>query len=168
MPDGFVPLEAFFAREAIVEPAVRNPVDVEIPPAGPPVREEVLVDERYGDVDAPAAVRRFHAALADALDAALDGLLRAVARDVLGRELALAPADVAVIADAALKRYAADFPVRLRAHPDDVTLLAGLNLAVTADRELRRGDVAIDVRSGTIDASLDARLERVLESMTRA
>jgi len=37
-----------------------------------------------------------------------------------------------------------------------------------ADPTLHRGDVAVDVVAGTIDASVDARLEWVLDSMTVA
>ncbi len=168
MRDGFVPLDVFFRQSTIAEPVAGNAGRDEIPSAGLPVGEEKLVEKRDGGVDAAAAVRRFHAALTDALDAAVDELLPAIAREVLGRELATAPADLAAIAGAALGRYEADSPIRLRAHPGDTAALAGLSLAVIADSKLRRGDLVIDVRSGTIDASVDARLGRVLESITGA
>ncbi len=108
-------------------------------------------------------VRRFHAALADALDLALEGLLRDLACDVLARELSLAPADVAAIAARALARYANDSPLRIRVHPEELFRLDGFEVPVVADSELRRGDVAIDVRCGTIDAGLGARLQCALE-----
>jgi hypothetical protein len=108
--------------------------------------------------DALGAVRRFRASLADALDAARDTLLHDVACDVLGRELRLAPADIAAIVTRALERYANDVPVRVRVHPSDVSFLADCTVNVAADSKLRPGDVAIDVRAGTIDASLGARL----------
>lgn len=111
-----------------------------------------------------AAVRRFRAALCDALDAALDELRRAIARDVLARELRLAPADVAAIAAGALERYAGERPLRLRVHPDDAAALATGDLNVVADAGLRRGDVAIDLHAGTIDATLGARLACVMEA----
>jgi len=108
--------------------------------------------------EALAAARRFRASLADALDAARDTLLRDVACDVLARELQVAPADVAAIVARALERYANDVPVRVRVHPGDVSFLADCTVNVAADSTLRPGDVAIDVRAGTIDASLGARL----------
>jgi flagellar biosynthesis/type III secretory pathway protein FliH len=168
MLDGFVPLHVFLHRAAAADSACEDAGEATSPAAGAGLVDEMQVEERRGVFDALAAARRFHAALADAADAALDNLLRNIACDVLGRELALAPADVASIVAAALERYAADSPVRLRAHPDETSALGGFNLAVIADRGLRRGDVAIDVRAGTIDASLGARLEHVLDSAIEA
>jgi flagellar biosynthesis/type III secretory pathway protein FliH len=158
MAEGFVALDAFL-REA--SPSV--------------IASEVASAGEYGD-EAPhvrneacpcagafSEIRRFHAALADALDFALEGLLRDVACDVLARELSLAPADVAAIAARALTRYANESPVRLRAHPEEIGHLAGINVPVVADSGLRRGDVAIDLQCGTIDAGLGARLLCALE-----
>lgn len=162
--DGFVPLEAFFRRPARDErepaPASANAPECE---STDPPGETAAVEMS----DALAAVRRFHAAIADAVDAAVDDLLRDIACDVLARELALAPADLAAIVAAALERFAADSPLSLRAHPDDIAALDGFEFAAIADPNLRRGDVAIDVRSGTIDAGLGARLECLLEAMRR-
>ena len=104
-------------------------------------------DEACPCAGAFSETRRFHAALADALDVALEGLLRDVACDVLARELSLAPADVAAIAVRALARYANESPVRVRMHPEEISRVAGMNVPVVADSELRRGDVAIDVRA---------------------
>jgi flagellar biosynthesis/type III secretory pathway protein FliH len=155
MPDRFVPLDEFFRRPAPDEsaPAART----ETPPAQAPA------PERANEVaEALAAVRRFRAALADAVAAALDELLRDIACDVLARELTLAPADVAAIAAGALERYAADSPVSVRVHPDECSALSGLDLTAIGDPGLRRGDVVVDLHSGTIDASLGARLEYLL------
>lgn len=159
MAEGFVPLDAFLREcEPAAPPAGVPAARIENSGASPQPREEAC--ECAG---ALASVRRFHAALADALDFALDELLRDVACDVLARELTIAPADVVAIAARALARYAAESPVRLRAHPDEIACLTGMNVPVTADSELRRGDVAIDLRAGTIDASLGARLLCALE-----
>ncbi|MGA8533588.1 MAG: FliH/SctL family protein [Candidatus Tumulicola sp.] len=162
MPDGFVALERFFRQAAAPSPAGES---AESPP---PAEMESSDEEPAGGssaaiADVLAAARRFYAALGDALEAAVDELLRDIACDVLARELALAPADVASIAAAALRRYAATAPLRLRAHPEETGALEGLELPVVADAGLRRGDVVIDVRAGTIDASLGARLEHVLD-----
>lgn len=159
MPDGlgFVPLDAFLRQ---LQPADRTPADpsteraAESPPPGA---------EPCPCAGALAAARRFHAALADALDVALEGLLRNVACDVLARELSLAPADIAAIAARALAQYAGESPVRIRVHPEETFLLDGAEIPVVPDCRLRRGDVAIDVECGTIDAGLGARLLCVLE-----
>ena len=158
MPEEFVPLDEFFRRSP-----------PEVSPSGPtqsqrpsPADEAAAEPARCGFADALAAARRFRAALADALEAATGELLRDIACDVLARELELAPADVTAIAATALERYAADCPVSLRAHPDETAALATFGVAVIADPTLRRGDVALDLRDGTIDASLGARLDCVL------
>jgi len=165
MPESFVPFEIAFAplpaRVADPAPAGISAADgseaksaaTECAGLAPPDLDEAL-----------AEVRRFRAALADALDAQLSQLVCDVACEVLGRDLQLAAADVAAIARDALERFAADVPLRLRAHPHDAGSLASLELPVVADAALRRGDLAIELRSGTIDASLGARLEALLAS----
>jgi flagellar biosynthesis/type III secretory pathway protein FliH len=116
-----------------------------------------------GDVeDALAAARRFNAALADALALSLERLVRDIACDVLARELLLAPCDVAAVAARALQRYAGEGALRLRVHPGDVAACAALEVPVVGDGSLRTGDVILDVRCGSIDASLGARLETLL------
>lgn len=158
MADGFVSFDAFL-RQA--QPAVQT---LALPNAGdrvdepPPVRVEPCPC-----AGALSEVRRFHAALADALDVALEGLLRDVACDVLARELSLAPADVAAIAARAVTRYASESPLRIRVHPEELFRLNGMEVPVVADSELRRGDVALDLQCGTIDAGLGARLLCALE-----
>lgn len=154
MRDAFVPFEIAFAPPPDGVPEAASEIEiVELPvTTALPERSDVL-----------AEVRRFRAALADALDAQLREIVREVACEVLGRELRLAPADVTAIATGALERYAADGPLRLRAHPLDARALETLELPIVADGALRRGDLTIELRSGTIDASLGARLEALLE-----
>jgi hypothetical protein len=147
MPEAFVPL----AQHVRAEYAPVAPVP-EPEPASAPVAA------------ASHAVRRFHAALADALAAAKDDLLRDLACSVLARELALAPADVERIAIALLARVRDERPVRVRAHADDVSALAHIGVPVEVDERARRGDLTIVLRYGSIDASLGARLADVLRT----
>jgi flagellar biosynthesis/type III secretory pathway protein FliH len=162
MHDAFVRLEAFLRQPS---PAEQDSAQMVAPAqandhaAGEPPTAQEPADDL---ADALSEARRFRAALADALDMAVEDLLGDIARNVLARELMLAPADVTAIVEAALERYAGDVPVRVRAHPEDVEVLARLGLPVQADPSLRRGDAGIDLRSGSIDASLLARLESVL------
>jgi flagellar biosynthesis/type III secretory pathway protein FliH len=152
MPDGFVPLDRAL-RPAPEPPTVSGDVATAV----------VTIGELEPDLeDAIAEARRFRAALADALALSLERLVRDVACDVLARELVLAPVDVAAIAARALERYSDDGPLRLRVHPDDRSACATLDLPVVTDERLRAGDVVLDVRCGSIDASLGARLETVL------
>ncbi len=114
--------------------------------------------------EAIRAARRFRAGLADAVDAAVASLLPEIARDVLARELRLAPADVAAIVAGALKRCADGKTLALRAHPSDIDALADLPIAVVADGGLLRGDVVLELHSGTIDLRMDSRLDAILQA----
>ena len=137
MSEAFVPLAAFLR-----------------PVAGEPVRETFpegceLASLAPEQEDALRATRRFRAALADALD-------------VLRRELQLRPADIAAIARDALQRLSGEEPIAIRAHPDDLSDLAAVEFKRISDISLSRGDIVIEVRSGTIDVRLEARLDDAL------
>lgn len=154
MHDAFVPLAQFLQPPDVHVAAVEEPLIV--------VSESVERSELHA---ALSEVRRFRAALADALDASVHDLLCDIAADVVARELRLRPAELRAIVLRARERFAAEEPVALRAHPDDCNDLCDGDVAVVPDPALRRGDVMLDVRSGTIDATLGARLESVLESL---
>lgn len=109
-------------------------------------------------------VRLFRARLEDELAIALDALLPDLAADVLGRELRLQPVDLANIVSAAVARYAHEEPLRVRVHPSDAGSMAGLAVEVLCDGEIRRGDAILELRCGTIDATLGARLDELLQT----
>jgi len=156
MPDRFMPLREFVFR-ASAEPVVQ----AEEPVAAVEV-DETLLQTR----DALGEIRRFHAAVRDAVDAAVNTLLCDIAADVLARELELAPANIEAILSRACARYAREEIVRVRVHPDEATQVSYTGVAVIADSDVRRGDVMLEVCSGTIDVSLGARLAHVLERAT--
>ncbi|HLX26049.1 MAG TPA: FliH/SctL family protein [Candidatus Cybelea sp.] len=108
------------------------------------------------------AARRFRAALGDAVDAALPALLRAIAEGVLARELRLEPAAIARVVAAAVDRAGQEHVVAIRVHPSERGAVATLGLAAVADTTLGPGDCRLQLRSGTIDASLRVRLETAL------
>ncbi|HEY2554183.1 MAG TPA: FliH/SctL family protein [Candidatus Cybelea sp.] len=108
------------------------------------------------------AIRRFRAALADALDAAVARLLREIAENVLARELGLRAADVASIVAKARERLVDERIVAVRVHPRDREALAELQIEKIADTSLQPGDIVVELRSGTIDLRLPARLEAAL------
>jgi flagellar biosynthesis/type III secretory pathway protein FliH len=149
MPEEFVPLERF------LRPPSRQPEEAPAEPKEPepPTAEQIEQRESF------RAARRFRAALADALDAAVEDLLRRIAHDVLARELELDEPCIAGIVTNALGRYPAQNIVAVRANPADVQALPDLGLEWIADDSLRRGDVLIELHSGTIDCTLNARLE---------
>jgi flagellar biosynthesis/type III secretory pathway protein FliH len=136
-----------------IDPPAREDESPSDPPALPG-EEDVIAD-------VGARVRRFRAMLADALDRSFADLLRDIAAEVLGRELQCAPAELQAIVERALERAADELPVCVHVHPSQLALLQ-LDLPVVADARLRCDDVRIDLRSGTIDASLGLRLEQLL------
>lgn len=152
MSSAYVPLAEFLRPIESVSSAEPAPVE---PPreSSPSECDEAL-----------RAARRFRAALDDALEAGLDELLGRIARDVLARELLLGPADVRAIVEAARKRLLDESVLAIRVHPSDLEALDGIDLDVVADRGLERGDVRLQVRSGTIDLTLAARLDAALSA----
>jgi flagellar biosynthesis/type III secretory pathway protein FliH len=122
-----------------------------------------IAGDPFDQVEAMREVRLFGARVAEALDSAVEQMLCDVASDVLGRELVLTPADVERIVDRALRRYAAEEPLRVRVHPDDAAKLQ-CGVPVLADAQLRRGDAIVELRDGFIDASLGVRLDAVLRA----
>jgi flagellar biosynthesis/type III secretory pathway protein FliH len=150
MPEEFVPLERFLRPtppQSQPEAAPAEPEEPE-PPAAEHIEQESL-----------RAARRFRAALADALDAAVEELLRRIAHAVLARELELDAPCIAGIVASALDQYGAQNVVAIHANPADVQALSNVGLERIADDSLRRGDVRIELHSGTIDCTLNARLE---------
>jgi hypothetical protein len=166
MPEGFVPLQL-----AIAPSPIAGGVDEDDCAAGAASQTDASIEADVPATAAPepdaaeaaADVRRFRAALADALDAQLSDLLGDIACDVLARELLLAPADVAQIVATALERFSAETPLRVRAHPADLPVLANAGVVALADASLRRGDAIVELQHGTIDARLGMRLAAVLE-----
>jgi hypothetical protein len=143
--DEFVPLERYVRRS--IEPQLQSPT---------------VVDARPAQSIDLHAVRRFYAAVADAVDAAASDVMRDIASDVLARELALAPVELAGVTAKMLQRFACEEPLHVVAHRDDLAALRDLGAPVRVGESLRRGDVTLVLRYGSIDASLGARLADVL------
>jgi flagellar biosynthesis/type III secretory pathway protein FliH len=157
MSNAFVPLELF------LRPIECEAVSNDSPEPLPAV-EIVRLPEEYEEM--LRAARRFRAALDDALEAAVQQLLRAIAGEVLARELRLAGPDLAAIVSTALDRLGNQGLPFVRAHPADCAYLEGLGLALVADDSMNAGDIRIELQSGTIDLRLDARLDAALAAWT--
>lgn len=114
-----------------------------------------------------AAVRCFRAALADALDVAVQNLLPIIARDVLARELRIERANLAAIVAEAVAHFGREHVLAVRVCSDEVGALALTGIEVVADDRLSCGDIAIELHTGTIDMSLRARLDALLKDSAR-
>lgn len=133
-------------------------------PAHEPVEEHAPPAESCVYVELLRELRLFHARIAEAVEASVQTLLCDIAADVLARELQLAPVDIAAIVDRALHRCIAEQPVRVRVHAD-YTARVACGVPVIADPQLLPGDAVIELRGGTVDASLGVRLENILQRM---
>ena len=161
MPDAFVRLAAYLRPDPLPcesQPEVMPPEVVERCTAS----DLAATDAAFGAF--VAQIKRTRAALEDACAARIETLLRDLGATILGRELHLAPVDVGAIVDNALAELRRDFPLRVRVHPDDLESLHTCELSTVADATLRRGDVTIDVRHGSIDVSLGVRFEALLDA----
>ena len=154
MADRFVPLREFLAVTSELQTG-----DVEAPVETPLEAPQPQAREAMGDV------RRFRAAVRDAVDVTVRGVLCDVAAGVLARELALTPVNLQAIVARACERHAAQGIVRVRVHPDEAANVAEIAVDIVPDNSLRRGDALLEVRGGTIDVSLGARLADVLDAI---
>lgn len=157
MADLFMPLREFVLQAHEPEPEVLDPI--------PPEHAERPQCAQPYTHEAVAEVRRFCAAVSDAIDATVRAVLCDVAAEVLARELGSAPANIEAIVARACARYASEGVVCARVHPDEAAQLCSAGVNAIADPTLRRGDAVLCVRSGTIDLTLGARLAAVLDSV---
>jgi flagellar biosynthesis/type III secretory pathway protein FliH len=157
-----------FAQLLRPEPACDEivPVRDDESPDGAPLAAVALPAE---SAELARDVRLFRARLADAFEAACEELVREFAYAVLGRELLLAPPDLAAIAARVLAEHPAALPLRMRVAPSDAAALAAhadrLPLLVH-DCELVPGDVMFEFAAGEVDARFGVRLAAVLGDAT--
>lgn len=153
MADEFVALGAYLHAPEFPAAVEEEPSETEVPVEGEPMLGEIV-----------SQMRRFRAALYDAFATVRGRLLSDIACEVVGRELQLAPADIEAIVRRACAQ--AEAPTCVRVHPLDAPAFSGWTCDVETDTALRRGDVVLCVRDGTIEAALGTRLEGVLEAAT--
>lgn len=104
-------------------------------------------------------------------------LSRAIAEKILGRELQLRPQQVQTMITQALQTVAGNPEITVRLHPEDAELLGEQketfiqtasrcgNATLIPDETLDRGDCLIETRHGTVDARLQAQLDRIVSEL---
>ena len=143
--------------------AIDAPVELqEVFPEAQPVQCRVEDEDRLREV------RLFNAHVREALDRRVHTLLADIAKEILARELVLAPADIAGLTASLLARHASASPFRMRVHSQDVLSLNACGVPVFADESLQPGDAVVDLRNGSIDVTLATRLEDVLACGVRS
>ena len=90
-------------------------------------------------------------------------MLESLARDVLARELMLAPADLDALAARALRAFAECEPVALLVSPADAERVSS-PLPVRIDPSLVAGDLLVAVRDGEVDACFALRLAAIADA----
>jgi hypothetical protein len=180
--DTFVPLATWLTTPIPVPPPIpASPPPPDVPPSHPERRFAQRTDVEGGRPTSPIAaaaappdpppqpamrealrdVRLFRARLAEALDVATATLVRDLAYAVLGRELHLAPADLAALAARILAEHPAAEPVAIRHAPGDAP---PPGIPAVADPGLALGDCVILFAGGDVDARLGVRLAVALEA----
>ncbi len=94
----------------------------------------------------------------------------AVARRVVGREIALDADLVVAMARVALDRLGEGTPAVVRLHPEDLeatgqTGWAGPHVTIVADAAVSRGGCLVESEFGFIDASVDAQFDQIAQAM---
>ncbi len=159
MGEGFRPLATVLRErdarrnERLVqsEPAIAEIV-AEAPAPAP---QSVAPSAPVGAFCSDLALARL--AAREAFQRAAIRLLETFARDVLGRELALAPVDIASLVRRMATTFAEDSPLAVILAPADAEAVR-CDLAVRTDPTLSPGDVVLVVQDGTVDARLALRL----------
>lgn len=102
----------------------------------------------------------------------------AVARQVIGRELALDPSQVEALVRRALGEVPVDQPIVVRVHPDDLAVLHSLpadegdpvrarsDVQWVADPRVARGGCLLEGRDRIIDGRIDTALERLYRRLS--
>jgi len=132
----------------------------QVVPSASPDADVAPVETRDGDAPLDDLALARLAAL-EAYQRAVPRLLAALAQDVLGRELALAPADLSRLAALACKRFEAEEPVALWVSPADERCVSSA-LPIRGDPALEPGDLVLEVRDGELDARFALRLAGAL------
>ena len=131
-------------------------------PASEAAVPETDADERaVARIASDVALMRL--AALEAFESGTERLLRALAEDVLARELALAPADVAALAARALAAFVEHEPVEIAVAPCDAERVRA-PVAVRADAQLAPGDLVVRVRDGAFESTFAFRASAALAS----
>jgi flagellar biosynthesis/type III secretory pathway protein FliH len=142
--------------------AAARPASPELPrPAAPDACETFTIEAlRREELIGELVLARL--AALEAYERTVPALLEALAREVLGRELALAPPELSKLAAEICAGFASEEPVALIVAPDDAARVT-CGLPVRTDAALRHGDLVLEVRDGEIDARFTLRIAGALE-----
>ncbi|MGH7708696.1 MAG: FliH/SctL family protein [Vulcanimicrobiaceae bacterium] len=165
MPDGFVPLAALLDRSLQSRADRRAAATIAERPAEPPAESltgqvSALDDPRVRPLLAQIVAARL--AIAESYERRRDQLFARLAREVLGRELALAPCSLEPLAREVWESARDCEPIVVHLAPSDAARFE-LDLPVCSDPALEPGDLVLAVRDGSIDARFGVRARELLD-----
>ena len=159
MGESFIPLAALVrgasAPAAASEPSTDAPIVAGSMDA-PAQRAEAFA---YADAIGDLALMRL--AALDGYERACARLLESLASEVLGRELALAPADLAALLQRALAAFSEQEPLAVVLSPHDAGRVR-VPLPVRIDPALSAGDLVIEVSDGELESYFAFRTQAAL------
>ena len=161
MAETFVSLASYVRGGAAAEPPpVAESVPVQGVAAIPPASVAGCgVEFVHAEVHSGLTLVRL--AAFEAFERAKMSLLAALAQEVLGRELALAPADVEALVARAGECFREFEPLSITLSAADAARV-GTSLPTFADASLEAGDVVIAVRDGAFESLFRFRLQAAL------
>lgn len=150
-------------------PAKTSPPGSVAPASTPEARAGVLPAGPAAGADAIARVggdlALMRLAACESFERAARDMLVSFAQELLGRELALAPVDVAALLRRAVASFAELEPVHVVVSPEDESRAAAIPLPLRTDPELAAGDFIIAVRDGALESPRSFRLKAILEGV---
>ncbi len=117
------------------------------------------------EVEVAREIVHFRAHLAEAFDRACEVLIERFARELLGRELQVAPVDITAIVQEVRRAFSSEEPLCVRVNPQDALNLCA-DIPIRPDSRLSPGDAIVEVRNGDLDASLAIRFESLLQAVS--
>ena len=122
-------------------------------------------DDRAAAIAIMCDAALFGARLRESLEARLDALLAGIAREVLARELRLAPPEIRTIVNDLLAESAAP-PLEVRVAPLDAARLPSGGIPVRVDAALLPGEAVLEYREGACESRLSLRLAHLVERLS--
>jgi flagellar biosynthesis/type III secretory pathway protein FliH len=153
----FIPLAAFVRGTRAASGAVPEPVSLTTAPA-PAVAE---VADGFVHAETVRDLTLMRLAAFEAFESAKHALLVSLAEAVLGRELALAPADVDALAKRVIELFHDLEPVSLVVSAADAERVR-TPLPTRVDLSLAAGDLVVEVRDGALESRFAFRLRAAL------
>ena len=158
MDDRFVTLASLVVIPSLA-PSVAVDAAIASPIASSPRAARPILDMARADIAQELSLMRI--AALESFERASAELLGRLARDVLARELALAPVELCALAARALAAFSDRDPIGLVVAPSDVAAF-DCALPVRSDAMLEPGDLIVEVNDGAFESRFALRVRETI------